>query len=246
MFNTQLQKNKLSKNLFTNSLFPPASDRAFWNSVLSDEYITLAEAQRKTEWPIIRATQYMAYQKSEDRLAQETPYFTRRRKLKTLILGELAQYEGKYLPEICDGVFLLCEETFWGISAHMGRVKNSYFLPAFSDQYIDLFAAETAEILSVIYSLFYDEIRAFCPELLSRVEYEIQRRIIASYLSNKDFGWMGYHKAPNNWNPWILSNLLTVFLSMPIDETIFQDGLKKMLVEINHYYAAVHRRWRLR
>lgn len=239
MFKTWLQKNPVSKNLFTEPLFPPASDRAFWSSVLSNEYITLAEAQRTTEWPIIRATQYMEYQKSGDRQAQETPHFARRRKLKTLILGELAQYEGKYLPEICDGVFLVCEETFWGISAHMDRAKNSHFLPAFSDPYIDLFAAETAEILAVIYSLFYDELNAFCPEILSRVEYEIQRRIITPYLSNKDFSWMGYHKAPNNWNPWIISNLLTVFLSMPIDEMLFRKGLEKMFVEINHYYAAM-------
>lgn len=46
---------------------------------------------------------------------------------------------------------------------------------------------------------------------------------------------MGYHCKVNNWNPWILSNLLTVFLLMPPKATLFHTGLTKMLRELNNY-----------
>lgn len=239
MFKSWCKENRISKSLFTKPLLPQASDRGYWKNVLSEEYIALADEQMKVEWPLIRATQFMEFQKSGNRIAQEDPYFVRRRKLQALVLGELIQYEGRYLPEICDGIFLLCEESFWGLSAHMNRVENSHYLPSFSDHYIDLFAAETAEILTVIYFLFYDEIKAFCSELLSRLEYEIRRRIITPYLSHKDYFWMGYDMVPNNWNPWIISNLLTVFLIMPMDETLFCNGVEKMFIEIDHYYASI-------
>ena len=239
MFKRWCKENAISKNLFAKDLLSPASDRGYWNNILSVEYIALADEQMNTEWPLIRATQYMEFQKSGNRNAQENPFFARRKKLRALVLGELAQYEGRFLPEICDGIFLLCEESFWGLSAHMAYAGNSHFLPSFTDHYIDLFAAETAALLAVIYSLFYDEIKAFCPEILSRLEYEIRCRIVTPYLSHKDYWWMGYEKAPNNWNPWIISNLLTVFLIMPIDETLFRNGLEKMFVEIEHYYVGL-------
>lgn len=46
---------------------------------------------------------------------------------------------------------------------------------------------------------------------------------------------MGYHCKVNNWNPWILSNLLTVFLLMPPKATLFHTGLTKMFRELNNY-----------
>jgi len=51
------------------------------------------------------------------------------------------------------------------------------------------------------------------PTLHERIQQELKRRIIIPYIS-RDFGWMGFKNGskPNNWNPWINSNVLTVAL----------------------------------
>ena len=50
---------------------------------------------------------------------------------------------------------------------------------------------------------------------------ELQRRIIHPFLLHTEFGWMGYSGKPvNNWNPWIVSNVLTVAaLACPDEDT---------------------------
>ena len=56
----------------------------------------------------------------------------------------------------------------------------------------------------------------------------LDRRIKAPYESRYDFGWMGYRgKRVNNWNPWILSNVLTVFLLTECNQRRKQKAIGK-------------------
>lgn len=241
MFQTWLQQNTLTEVDFSTRLFPPATDRAFWEPITDSVYIREAEAFLGYAWPMIRATQFMAFHQTGDRLAQETPHFARRDALLTLVLGEITEYKGRFLPDICDGIFAICEETFWGLSAHAHYIcKPHPLLPAADDAYIDLFDAQTAELLSVTYHILHDALQAFCPALLTRIEYELDRRIITPYLSRYDFSWMGNRgTGVNNWNPWILSNILTVFLTVPPHRSQLEAGIRKMFTEINHYYTGL-------
>lgn len=241
MFQPWLQQNKLSEVDFSARLFPPATDRAFWEGVTSSVHIQKAETFLGYEWPLIRATQYMAFHQHGDRLAQETPHFARREALLALVLGEITEYKGRFLPDICDGIFAICEETFWGLSAHAHYIcKPRPLLPAADDTFIDLFAAMTAEMLAVTCYILHDALQDFCPALLTRIEYEVDRRIIKPYLSRYDFSWMGNRgNRVNNWNPWILSNILTVFLTMQPRRSALEAGIRKMFAEINHYYAGM-------
>ncbi|MBR4073576.1 MAG: heparinase II/III family protein [Clostridia bacterium] len=241
MFEKWLSENNLSDISFSATLFPPATDVKFWEGVIPTEFVTLAEEYIGYEWPLIRATHFMEFQKSGNRLIQEKPHFERRETLRLLFIAELKEHKGRFLPDICDGIFAICEESYWGVSAHSSIIKQGALIPDASVPYIDLFVAETAELLSVIYSVMYDDIYKFCPELLSRLEYELDRRIVTPYLTHVDFWWMGYVKdcTINNWNPWILSNILTVFLLTNQRKTVLESGIKKMFSEINRYYHTV-------
>ncbi|MBQ6823832.1 MAG: heparinase II/III family protein [Clostridia bacterium] len=221
-------------------LFPPVSDRAFWDRYMTPDCITAAEHYLGYEWPMIRATQFMEFQKSGNRLVQETPLFDRRMALVHLFLGELTENKGRFLPDLTDGIFAVCEETYWGLSAHAALSRKKELLPSAEDPYIDLFAAETAEILALIYHILYQPLKEYCPPILERLEYETERRIIGQYLRHDGYFWMGRAgKKVNNWNPWILANILTVFLVMEPRSTRLTAGLRKMLTEINHYYNAI-------
>ena len=187
MFQKWLDRNNLSDYSFSTRLFPPASDRAFWKKTIGEEVISEAEAYLGYSWPLIRATQFMEFQFSGNRLVQEIPHFARRFALTTLFLGELSEGNGRFLPDITDGIFLICEESFWGLSAHNITARKKDLLPRADDPYIDLFAAETAELLVVIYHVLYEELKNFCPLILDRIEYELDRRILTPYQNHFDF-----------------------------------------------------------
>ena len=183
----------------------------------------------------------MEFFKSGDRLCHERPHFARRKALAALIMGEIMEYKRRFLPDIVDGIFAICEETYWGVSAHALPLihKEAENIPDITSHVIDLFAAETAELISVAYYLLYDELYDFCPEILDRIEYEMNTRIIHPYSTRKDYWWMGYNGPTNNWNVWIISNILTVFLLMPTTKTVFYNGIAKMLFEINTFYTSM-------
>ena len=232
MFTKWLQENQLAEIRFDGVLFPTAADREFWSGCTGAEEIAQAEKYLNFNWPMLRASHFLKFCKEGDRLAYENPYFERRNALTWLLLGELAEYKGRFLPELCDGIFLVCEESYWGLSAHLwGRQ-----LPPVDDPLIDLFASETAEFMAVLRYLMADALESYCPALLQRLDYELQRRIVKPYLNHKDFVWMGYEKRVNNWNPWILSNILTVFLLQVKDREVLNTGLEKMFTELDHYY----------
>ena len=233
MFHTWLKNNNPSSFNYDGRLFPKASDREFWNKVEFNGSVEAAENFLDYDWPMMRASQFMAFDKMGNRVAQEKPHFERRSALATLIEGELCEYKGRFIPEIVDGIFLICEETSWGLSAHHPAYSHrNDLIPRADFFHIDLFSAETASMLGIAYHLFYDEFMEYCPGILERIEFEIDRRIVSHYLTHVDYWWMGYERWVNNWNPWIIANILTAMLTMEYKKPVLCEGINKMLIEI--------------
>ncbi len=237
MFKEWLDQHPVETLDLSTPLWPPAKDRTFWSDKTKAKHVTEGEQYLNYTWPQAYATDFMAYHGEGNRIKQEKPHFARRRALLSLLIGELAEYRGRFLPDIVNGIFAICEETYWGLSAHYKDKKELYHIPDAQYPYIDLFAAETASLLAGVYYLLYKELHAFCPEILSRLEYEMDRRIVSPYLDHLDAWWMGeIPHTINNWTPWILSNLLTVFLLMEPRKGVFEKGMKKMFREMDVYY----------
>ncbi len=243
MFREWLKNNNVSDFDFSSRIFPPATDRAFWESKFDEEFIKEGEKYLNFSWPLILATDFMAFKNEGNRLKQETPFFERRRALSALVKAEILEHKGRFLPDILNGIFLICEETYWGVSAHfLGYYgtsaidKNYYNIPHSKNDYIDLFAAETGSLIAITHNVLYDELNEFCPEILEYMEYELERRIVKPYLEHTDVWWMGYDRDVNNWNGWIISNLLTVFLLTEKDKNVLNKAVEKMIFEINRLY----------
>lgn len=235
-FNKWLKENNLADYDFSAKPYPNASNREFWDAKYDGEIVSRGEKYLGYEWPLIRASQYIEYIETGDRLAQEKPSFARREALISLVLAETLEYRGRFLKDIVDGIFAICEETFWGVSAHIS-VYGSKLIPDATEDYIDLFAAETAELLSVTHYLLKDALEEFCPPILRRIEFEIDKRIINNYLERTDMWWMGYTAAwVNNWSAWILSNVLTAVIFMPIEREKQLRAIEKLMIEANFYY----------
>ena len=237
MFTAWLEQNRLPDFDFSHPLFPPAADRGVWEAVYDAPRVRDAEAFLDYGWPTIRAADFMTFRRTGDRQQQETPHFARRRALLALVCGEILEYKGRFLPDIVNGLFAVCEETFWGLSAHMQQPD----IPDVTAPYIDLFAAETGELVSLTCYMLRDALAAYCPDILKRVQYELETRILRPYAAHLDWWWMGYDPARkvNNWNPWILSNVLTVFLTAEKNRELLLQGIRKILTEAQHYYGVM-------
>jgi hypothetical protein len=241
MFTEFLKAHSLSEYSFSSNIFPSIDDRDFWEHFQNDTCVKEAEAELEYSWPIIKATDFMEFKRSGNRTVMENIHFDRRNHLVLFTLAELKENKGRFIPQITNGIFTICEESFWGLSAHMPH--HSYKvedIPQPYEDYIDLFAAETAEQLAMVYKLLEKPLSDFCPQILERIDYELCRRIRSVYLDRHDFGWMGYTKPRvNNWNPWILSNILTVFLITENNCQKLLRAVEKIFCEAQFYYDSL-------
>ena len=198
--------------------FPKAGDRAGWNAVPQDvrEVLTQrADAANTGAWPMLLATDELEFKRTGNRSHFEGLSFGRRARLGDLVLGECVTGSGKYLDQIANGVWLICEESFWGVPAHLGAQRAGVGLADEAEPIIELFGAETAATLAWVVYLLSEGLDSVSSRIVPRVQMEAQRRILDPYFTRNDFGWMGLNGKPhhvNNWNPWINSNVLTAAL----------------------------------
>jgi len=208
----------------TRVLYPPAGDRKAWDGIPGEyrqEIRAMAEAYAKIPYPLRSASGFLAFVRSGDRQADEQPYFARRRKLCAAVLE--ACVSDTLTDDVVDGIWLLCEETSWVISAH--NINPVPGAPAPADcplpdprkPYIDLFSAQTGMILSLASSLLEKHLDRVSPMIRVRIAEEIRRRILCPFMETDDFWWMGFRRKDlNNWTPWILSNVLVCAVLSPM------------------------------
>ena len=213
--------------------YPTINQSAAWKSVLSPEQhvklIQQAEGLLGYQWPMTRASVFLDFTENGNRTNFEKISFSRRDALSILVVGELIENKGRFMDDIVDGIWTICEETFWGVPAHLTYQERGIGLPDVNDPVVDLFAAETSSLLSWVSHLMGDKLDKVNPMIKERIYIEIDRRIFKVIESDPKYRWMGYgrknvdstlsykersflERRPNNWNPWISSNLLSSIL----------------------------------
>lgn len=225
--------------------FPKAADRAAWARVAPaarSEILAAADGFLGAGYPMLTATQFLAFVRDGSRQAYERPYFERRRHLLCCALAECLTGEGRYLDDVVDGLFCICEETFWGISAHNGsdhpgvRPQRERPLPDVKNPYIDLFAAQTASTLAWVCYLLRDALDGVSPLIVRRAQDETRRRIFEPFLYRDDFWWMGMIRSDvNNWTPWIVSNVMDAMRLWETDDLLLAEGLSRGLRMLDRY-----------
>lgn len=209
----------------TRRLYPPAEDRQAWGSIPAEyrrEIGKLAEEYAAVAYPMRSASGFLAFVRTGDRQADEAPYFARRRKLCAAALNCCVCPDAG-LDDVMDGIWLLCEESAWVVSAHnVNPIPGApspaeYPLPDIRKPYIDLFSAQTGMILSLVSSLLGKRLDGVSPLIRKRIAEEIQRRILRPFMATDAFWWMGFRRKDlNNWTPWIVSNVMVCAVLAPI------------------------------
>jgi len=223
---------------------PKAADRAAWAALPQDVRETLvahADKANNSDWPMLLATDELEFKRTGNRTHYEGISFGRRGRLADLVLGECVAGTGKYLDQIANGVWLICEETFWGAQAHLTAQKAGVGLADAAEPIIELFSAETAATLGWVTYLLGDRLATVSPLVTARIALEAKRRVLDPYAERDDFWWMGLgtgaQRHLNNWNPWINSNVLTAVLLLEPDGPRRGQMVQKICRSVDRFLA---------
>ena len=213
-----------------------------------DAIIKRAEEAAAKEFKLLIASDYMMFKRDGNRSIYESKYGPRRSELLSLILGEHMEQEGRFVDKIIDLAWLILEETTWVLPAHNpNRTKDEICPLPYAYQgkvdYIDLFSATTAATMAWVYDLMKEQRDKVTQIICERIKFELNRRIIDPFMDpacEYRMGWMGVRgNRVNNWNPWILSNVLTV-CALTVDDTDLRERLVARAMPMLDNFSSVY------
>ena len=225
--------------------YPRATEREAWQRVpkeIADAIVGRAEKAKGAPWEVFPATVFLEYKRDGNRSHFERYYFERRTLLADLVLGECIEGSGRFLDELINGIWLVCEETFWGLPAHLGlqRTHRASGLPDVEEPIVDLFAAETGATMSWIHYMLGAQLDQANPMITRRIAFEVKRRILDPAFERDDFLWMfkeyqGQKHHLGNWTSWIDWNWLAANLLLESDADRRRNAVLKICRSLDQY-----------
>src|SRR6185503_10947122 len=201
---------------------PYPKTAAEWKNLLPDSVIKNIIANGETalnyKFEPISATISLDFTRSGDRERHAKISYGKRNALTELILGESMEDKGRFTEAIMNGIWSICEESFWGVPAHIGSTG----LPDVENPVVELFSAETASVLAIADYFTGEKLDKINPLIRKRIYFETNKRIFTPMMNpaiTDKYGWMSKTKPVNNWNPWIMSNWILSNLLLEKNET---------------------------
>jgi len=195
-------------------LLKRAHDKEFWVEVREKECFTKYRRELFTLWekhctgeiPTLTYSDFKLYWETGDRGIYEAKYFSRRLALDaSALLALIYPEEEKYIKKLMDVIYAICDEYTWCLPAHQKVLEVN------NNSVVDLFASETGFALSEIYVMLEGRLE---PLIRNRINAELDRRIISSYLSREPYAW--WETSGSNWNAVCTGSVAcTVMLMRP-------------------------------
>lgn len=143
--------------------------------------------------PLINFSMFMEFEKTGNRLIYEEAYFTRRKQTFSLVLTYILEEDETLISRIEEKLWEWCELYSWELPAHIPLTVEAVEKDGIEpDEYVGLFAAESAFYFAEILSLIGTKLN---PLLVYTLKKEIFRRVINPYKEHT-FWWEG---AKMNW-----------------------------------------------
>ncbi|ATL46443.1 heparinase [Chitinophaga caeni] len=221
--------------------YPAYTDRQGWDNFTGEAKASLiknGEQYLNYEWKVIKATEYLEYERSGSRAAMEAPNGANNTALSSLVFAELAEGKGRFMDQIINGVWYNCNLPSWAISAHLSGLQlRKRALPDPKDNVIELVSGDMGAFLSWTYYFFHDEFDKVDTIISSRLKENIQTRILVPYMQRNDYWWQASKPGAfvNNWNPWCNSNVLLCFLLMEENRDKLADAVYKTMRSVDQF-----------
>lgn len=227
--------------------YPDYTDRAGWDKLLAshkNEFIKAGEKQLNYNWRVVKATDYLEFERSGNRNIMQDPFGDNNGAIAALMMAELAEGKGRFIDQLINGVFHSCEITSWVLSAHLSAQYSKRSLPDYKEHVIDLTSGDMGSMLSWVYYFFQTEFDKVNPVIAERLRVELQERILDTYMNVDRFWWMAINYKPgslvNNWNPWCNSNVLQCFLLLEKDPEVLAKAVYRSMVSVDKFINYTH------
>jgi len=224
--------------------YPEYHDRAGWDALtgsLKQDLIAKGEQALAYEWHVVKATDYLEFERTGDRGAMERLFSANLTAQADLVLAELAEGKGRFLDQIANGIWCFCEKTSWMSSAHMGHYTRKAYasLPDYNEFVIDIRAGDLGSLFAWTYYFLKDDLdKHVHPLIATRLRKNLQERILDPYM-NVDHSWHVFDATPqtkvNNWTPWISFNAITAFLLLENDPEKLTAAVMRSLRSVDHF-----------
>jgi len=220
------------------SLFREALDNESYRKIKEHSFLkgyfnevkAYAEDICESKLPDLNFQLFLRFSEDGNRLSYEKEYFERWKMLFSLVSVTLIDETDKYLKQIENYLWNFCDQYSWALPAHLPTdlegVKNS---PWPSEEFVDLFAAETAFSLSEILHLLKNRLN---PRVYYRVEKEIERRVLVPFMGKHMFWW---ETASMNWASVCAGSVGCAAIYMVQDEDRLTLILQRVLGALGSY-----------
>ena len=236
--------NKVKEVLVMNQKwvpYPDYTDRAGWDKLLGEykeSIIKNGEQYLGFDWKIVKATDYLAYERTGNRDLMQNPLGANNRAVSSLVIAELAEGKGRFIDEIINGVYQLCQMDSWALSAHNHSLSKTHrSLPDYREKILELTQGDMSQMLSWTYYFLNKEFDKVDPIISLTLRKELQERELDPYMARTDFWWMGFEiterNTLNNWNPWCNFNALTSFLLLENDKDVLAKAVYKTMQSVD-------------
>lgn len=191
----------------------PCDDRDRWASLAGQKDFKelIADAARLVEEPMPELPDdlFLDYSRTGNRKRWESVAFARRGRIRTLVLAECSENQGRFLPAIEATIRALCAEKTWVYPAHDSGLRN------FKEKQIDIdlgssyVAAELGLTDYLLASKLIPEVRELVRARVRKLVLEPFRDMV---MGRRDANW--WLAGTNNWNSVCLAGVTIAALSL--------------------------------
>ncbi|ROP60632.1 heparinase II/III family protein [Curtobacterium sp. PhB115] len=221
---------------------PPVSDRAAWADVTDadrEALLTVAHARRDAAavtFPTLAL--WATYSRDGDRRPYERAQRNLLESAGTAALALGVTGEDEWADVLADQLWRICEMRAWCLPSHYALPEDGSrpFLPLPGRDVLDLSDAYVGGMLAAIDAIAGERLERDRPGIRAHVHHEIRRRVLDPWEQDVYF-WHGVDGPPNNWAPWIVSNVLVCAAVVEPDADRLEATIDRALVILDRFRA---------
>ncbi|MBQ9548991.1 MAG: heparinase II/III family protein [Bacteroidales bacterium] len=202
--------------------WPAYHDRAGWDAFTGSkkkELVALAKKYLKYKYKVVPATLYLEYEKTGNRKLFDAELKENTQALQCLIIGELAEGKGRFIPQIIDGIyyFSVCLPSWNGSGSDARDGVRNRMLPDPRKHLIALTSASRGPIIAAGLHFFKEEFDKADPMIAELCYKALEDHIFNPYLDEYRYThghhWLGFNgNRVSNWNTYCNVYVLQTFL----------------------------------
>jgi len=221
---------------------PPVEDRAAWSGLDRADTAEVLRAARSWAERAAEAPPRLTLWHHYAATGERQPYEHAQRGLLgsagAAALALMVTDDEAALEDLADAIWHLCELTAWCLPSHYALPETGERppLPIPGRDILDLSDGYVGGMLAAIDSVAGTRLETRFPGLRARVHDEIRRRVLDPWRRETYF-WHGHEETPNNWAPWIVSNVLVCAAVVEPDAAVLAADVEQALQILDRFRA---------